>query len=264
MVAERKRAVPGLASAWLVGPTLGGNLLRAREHVRQLPDLAGWVDYGAFSPPRPVPWNDDSAHLIATTGAVFPGRRLLAPQAGYSTATVGGVSELVQAKYVVRVLLAHFEAGLRRTHIATLVDTSVDTSRYDSNFGLVRNDFSPKPAFAALARLIADNAEPGALFETRPLSVHIDDPPPTLHRLLLSSRDGTQRLVLWLEQPSDDADAVAEVTLRLPPDVAEVRSWQLPEAGPAFVRATTAGTLVVPVSDRATFFAFRSGCAAAP
>ena len=56
-----------------------------------------------------------------------------------------------------RLFLDYFLAGVPRTYLYQLVDQSPDAGRIDQerNFGLLRNDFSEKPAFRTLAKLLA-------------------------------------------------------------------------------------------------------------
>ena len=69
-------------------------------------------------------------------------------------------SEEAAAVYFPRLLLAAFGLGARRTFIYELLDEKPDPGLADlqQHFGLLRNDFSPKPAFTAIKTLIARRA----------------------------------------------------------------------------------------------------------
>ena len=109
-----------------------------------------------------------------------------------------GVSERAAAAYLPRLLLSDFEAGATRTYVYELVDERADPGATDpeQHFGLVRHDFSRKPAFAALRNTIALLADPGPSFEPSPLDVSASGDEPLGH-LLLEKRDGTYYLALW-------------------------------------------------------------------
>lgn len=96
---------------------------------------------------------------------VSGGKPLFATEAGFHTAL--GVDpasgsqppcdERTTAVYTLRTVLEHFKAGIKRTFLYELIDEYPDPSRTKPNwhFGLLRSDFSPKPAFTALKNMLA-------------------------------------------------------------------------------------------------------------
>lgn len=116
------------------------------------------------------------------------------------------VSETAQGKYIPRLLLEYFNRGFLRTYLYELFDLNPDVtlSRKESNFGLVRNDGTPKPAFTALKNLLALLADTSTLFEPSTLDLHITGALNNVHSCLLQKSNGTFYLVLWLEKSSYD------------------------------------------------------------
>jgi hypothetical protein len=81
----------------------------------------------------------------------------------------------------------------------------------ESNFGLLRNDLSPKPAYMAVQNLIAILREPGANFMPDSLDYVLTVRPvgeythtEFVHRLLLEKSNGDFYLLLWHEISDDD------------------------------------------------------------
>ena len=93
-----------------------------------------------------------------------------ATEAGFQTAARSRdgqppVSEKAGAVYLLRTFLEHFISGVRRTYAYELLDESAEPAlrKSEQHFGLLRHDFSPKPAYTALRNLLAlHGARPGA------------------------------------------------------------------------------------------------------
>jgi len=153
----------------------------------------------------------------ATTSATKP---VEATETGYHNAvtTSGGhlpASERAAGIYLPRLYLEYFRRGVRRTYAYELVSEGPDESDAEQNFGLLRSDYSDKPAMVALRNLIAlldDRPSPftwcwaltPSSFETSTgdsLSYSLLDAPPEVHHVLLQARDGAFWLALWREVP---------------------------------------------------------------
>jgi hypothetical protein len=142
-----------------------------------------------------------------------PGKPVAITEAGYTTGYpqitwgLSPVSEAAQAVYMPRLLAEHFRAGASRTFLYELLDTMSrqpdGTANWPdsdvSHFGLVREDYSPKPAFTAIQRLHALLSDPSATgFTPGSLEFEIAAPPGTdVHTQLLQKSDGTFRLLVW-------------------------------------------------------------------
>src|SRR5215208_404645 len=128
------------------------------------------------------------------------------------SATLGQppTSEEAAAVYIPRLLLTGFGAGVSRTFIYELVDVRPDPSLSDAvqHWGLLRNDFSPKPAFSAVKTLIAavrssPGPHAGGRLDWR-LNTDGDEP---VERLVLARHDGSRLIAVWRPVSVWDRDA---------------------------------------------------------
>ena len=112
-----------------------------------------------------------------------------------------------------RAFLEHYRRGVSRTYSYELLDEFPDpglTNR-ESNFGLLRNDLSKKPAFDAVANLIGILKDPGSSFAPGSLDYSLGGNVENLRQVLLQKRDGSFYLALW--RASSVWDAVTQTTL---------------------------------------------------
>jgi hypothetical protein len=168
--------------------------------LRGASDAANIHPYPGGGPPEPD--LDREAHAAARS----TGKRVVATETGYHNAQGDnrdhpGVSEAIAADYLPRVFLSAYAAGIRRTYWYELVDLTDDPRKLESNFGLLRHDFTPKPAFTALRNLVRllKVGGGGTSAPAQPLDVSISDPPQKVRRLLLRRDDGVYLLALWRE-----------------------------------------------------------------
>lgn len=178
---------------------------------------SGWMDLGNMHPyaggQSPNPFQ--VALNLQKAASVSGSKPVLATEAGFHTALAmpagdnqPPVSEDAQAVYVLRTLLEHYLMGVRRTFIYELIDEFPDPARREAerHFGLLRHDFSPKPAFVALMNLLAllSRQDPGSL---RPIRVGVAGPPNDVRQLTLQRLDGTYLAFLWRHASVWDRDA---------------------------------------------------------
>lgn len=154
-----------------------------------------------------------------------PGAPVMATETGYCTAAPrpGGttVSERAAARYLPRLLLHNFAAGIVRTFLYEFWDGGPNPAEGEHNWGLLRHDGTPKPAYHAVRRLLGALATPlpvrAAVRDRAPgrLEYALDGAPANLRNVAFRRADGSVVVALW--QP--------------------VRSWDplsardLPEAG---------------------------------
>jgi hypothetical protein len=124
-------------------------------------------------------------------------------QVGYPPGTVApydanSVSEAIAGTYMPRVPLTAWQSGIQRTYVNELVSSP------GLDYGLLRGDGTPKPAFLTLSNLLYLLSDPGPAFQVTPLSYSIFGGDSTLQHLLLQQRDGSYYLVLWLESSTSD------------------------------------------------------------
>lgn len=266
---------PALARLPVIGPSLVH-----RRNQEALGDISSLLDYGNIHPypdGRP-PEGNLSAHLARAAGNSGP-KPVIATETGFHTA-VGWrgehdpVSESAMTAYIPRLYLEYFRRGIDRTFSYELLDQETGGDRED-NFGLLRNDLSEKPAFAALRNLIAILSDAGAEFAPGRVNYALGGDTRDLHRLLLQKSDGTYYLALW--RASEAWDPVARHDLD-PPDrrvrlgfAQRVRGVAVyaphvsaaPVAAPSPARLRGGG-LALPVGERAVILRLRLGRRAAP
>jgi hypothetical protein len=143
------------------------------------------------------------------------------------------VSEIAEAKYALRTYLEYFRVGIKRTFIHEFIDEHPNPKASEQNFGLLRNDWSPKPVFNGIKNLITILADPGPAFKTTPLDYDLTGDTADVHQLLLQKRDGSYYLVLWHAVPSYNTDAkidteseAAHVTLDFHSKVSAVQAYE--------------------------------------
>ncbi len=229
---EDVKGDPALASLPVIGPSLVHN------DQAQLGDVSAWLDFGNLhsypegnGPEYRMGLNVERAEL--NSGA----KPIVATETGYTTA-VGWdpagpgenrpVSEAAMATYMPRLFFEYFSRHIARTYSYELIDQRPDPEHTDreANFGLLRNDFSKKPAFLALANTIAILEDPGPAFTPGSLDYTLSGETADLHRVLLQKRDGTFYLALW--RTLSVRDPVAKEALEAP---SEPVTLELPQPG---------------------------------
>jgi hypothetical protein len=193
-----------LRSLPVIGPSfaLGGS-------PRSIGDQHHWLDIGNIHP-----YTGGQSPTIAHTlselsrAAVTAGSKpVWATEAGFtnalhepsSTTVQPPVSETAGAVYELRTLLEHFKSGIGRTYLYELIDTEPDAAAADpeQHYGLLRSDFSPKPAFTALRNLlgfVGQGIPPRGL---RALRLDVTGDATHVRQLVLERDDGTYVIVLW-------------------------------------------------------------------
>jgi len=156
-------------------------------------------------------------------------RPMMATSVSYSSleTQAGAVSELTAAKYLMRSALAYFSRGVERFYVYELMNEQPDPAGAlpDLHRGLLRADGTRKPAFTALANLIAQLSDPGAPFQATPLTYGLEGQVAGLQQLLLQKRDGTFHLLLWQEVAS--WDPASQQALYVPEVNVELRLGKL-------------------------------------
>ena len=189
---------PALSSLPVLGPSLGNTNSDGSA-------VSGSLDYGNIHsyPNGEAPENNVS-RLLATATEMSGPKPVMATETGYHTAVnwTGDhypASEAAQATYTPRLFLEYFRRGIIRTFSYELVDEFPNPSRdeSESNFGLLRNDLSPKPAFTALRNLTTILADSSTAFTPGKLDYTVSGDDDDLHQLLLQKSDGSYYLALW-------------------------------------------------------------------
>jgi hypothetical protein len=112
-----------------------------------------------------------------------------------------GVSEAAQAKYIPRLYLDYFAAGVPYTSVYELIDEHDDRTNAEANYGLLYYDGTPKPAYTALRNLLTLLADRGPSFAPGSLSYSLAGATGAVRQSLFEKRDGRFYLVLWNDVP---------------------------------------------------------------
>ena len=245
---------PALASLTVLGPSI------VHGDQQELGDISGSLDYGNIhSYPQGNP-PDKLGSFIKNAEFNSGAKPIMATETGYHTALAWEgenppVSEAAMATYVPRLFFEYFRWGIARTFSYELLDEFPDPGgeEKESNFGLLRNDLSRKPAFEALRNTIQIVADPGPSFATDSLDytlseagVELPGPESTdLHKVLLQKRDGAFYLALWrLDSVWDPVEgepipaAPRPVEVRVEPGLEAAAEYR-PNVSPDPVWATT-------------------------
>jgi hypothetical protein len=213
------RRDPALRRLDVVGPSF----VRAASR-EEAGDLSAWMTHGNLhSYPSGEEPDRGLDGELALAARVSGDRPVVATETGYTTARApsdgrDAVPEAVAGRYVPRLYLEYFRRGIRRTFLYELVDEKPDPEGTDAeqHFGLLRSDFTPKPAFSALRgllRAVGDGAPAGGDAELAYAVEGGDD----ARSLLFARAGGGLSLVLWREPVPD---GVERVTVRLRRSVA--------------------------------------------
>ena len=202
--------------------------------------------YGRPGSPPCEAWNYGSLpYALCQVRRISGDKPIVCTEAGYISngPSARAVTPELQARYVARMLMLHLKAGIVRTFVYQLADHGSDEG---GNMGLLEADGTVKPAWRQLSALmneLNDSAGPG---QPPPLDIAFDGELANLESVLFAKRDGSYRLVLWLEVPSFDPKAVRElavapqrVTVNLPRNFHARRVMTFGDDGGASVR--TAG-----------------------
>jgi hypothetical protein len=170
-----------------------------------LPDLSPYADKanahmypGGFRP------SNEITNITTVLRTVVPSKPLIATEAGYHNAvntTMGHlpVNEQTAGLYLPRLLLDHYVRGEERVYSYELIDEFDDSAKTnpEAHFGLLRRDWSPKPAYTAMKTLLGLMGDPGPEFATQPLPLAFTGWPTDGRYLVTQKRDGSYVLLLW-------------------------------------------------------------------
>ncbi|RYG22683.1 hypothetical protein EON82_16355 [bacterium] len=200
---------PELRNLPLIGPALTQGRPQGRlttpfqTDARAVGPLADYGNVHMYDKPVPHPADSYDVRAFAYRKTPYHGLPIIATETGYPTSTdEKGVSERTQAKFILRRLFDYRVNGMVRTYIYDLIDLSTNHDDAESNFGLLRHDGSPKPAFQALAQVMEWMAQPSA---TKVRSMNISISSPKIRSAAYGLRDGIL-LVLWNPSTSTSGD----------------------------------------------------------
>ena len=197
---QASKANPATANLPVLSPALA-----FKWNYVALGDVSPYADYANAHtyPGGYKPSNEVSQITTALRGSVA-NKPVVATEAGYHNAlnTTNGhlpVPEDVAGVYIPRVLLEHYLKGEKRVYTYELIDEFDDPGKTnpEANFGLLRRDLSPKPAFTAMKNLLGLVSDPGPAFTPAALPVKVSGYPSDGKYVLTQKRNGQYVLLLW-------------------------------------------------------------------
>jgi len=131
---------------------------------------------------------------------------------------------LASSIYLPRLLLHNFGCGAQRTFIYEFMNGGRDSHDNEQNYGLVRDDGTPKPAFHSIRALMTalnDDGLPNVRVDAvRRVELSIANPPADLRQQIFTLRDGRVIVALWRACRSWDAGRGEDIAN--PPQVVSI------------------------------------------
>lgn len=197
--AKAHRSLRGLP---ILGPSFG-----TPRGPSQVGDQRSWLDVGNIHP-YTGGLSPDPRYIkaeLARAGVTAPNKPVWATEAGFHNAMraprtdQAPVSEAAGAVYMLRTFLEHFRDGIRRTYAYELLDEQPDPRgrEAEQHFGLLRHDFSRKPAYVALRNMLAVVGPEGGRPSLRPLRIDMAGRKGDVRSLVLQKADGSYVVALW-------------------------------------------------------------------
>ena len=190
----------------IYGFSVGGTRSNTSLKLRDMSPYADYANVHAYAPDgiRPA-WVLPAA--VEGWSKIAPSDPVVMTETGYYTIPGhrgwGGVSENVQAQYLLDTAFGNASRGIARTYFYDLIDDGNDPNERENHFGMFRFDGSAKPvatAFHNLSTILADDSAAAASFATRPVSYSVQGLPFTGSSMLLEKADGTHLVAVWNEE----------------------------------------------------------------
>lgn len=206
---NRFKSDPITADIPILVPALALRAADMTPDHNALGDLSAYVDFGNSHPyPGGGKPMTNLLNEMTLSQINVGSKPMVVTETGYHNAlsTTNGhnpASEAATALYLPRLYLEYFSKGVVRTYWFDLLDNFTEAEAaakgypdIEAHFGLVRYDFSDKPAYNALKNLISIMKDPGARFVPTPVSYTISGSA-DVKSLLFQRRDGKYQLAIW-------------------------------------------------------------------
>ena len=257
------RSDPATQSIPIIAPSLAG--ANSRSSHQLLSPLRPLVDFGNTHdyPGKDSYQRDSTTNRMLRNSFLVAGLRpLVATETGFSNGTTDAryppVNEQQAASLIPRLYLDHFRCGVYRTFMYELMDEHPG-SAFESGFGLVRNDGSPKPSFDAVRELISVLSANGTLTSLGRVRFTLGGVDGTTRTLLLQRADGTYALVVWRQETAGSvskprADVARTLTLSFATPARSLRVLTLLQGWSVDRGPTATTTLVVGAQPQVVLF----------
>jgi hypothetical protein len=266
---QAMKSDPRTVGVPVIGPSFGKTYWDG-THPFAPGSLADNCDYGNMHPyPRGNPYTDKFAYggidqyynnsdfpsntldspwdvNFETYRPPFGDRPMMVTESGYSTYRLG-VNERVQSRYTLRLYLEYLRLGIERTYLYELVDPFADSLKVDRerNFGLLRRDLTPKPAYFAVKNFLgllkkdATSAAPVAFTPVISVTPSPGYDPAQVHHVVISKGGGNYLIALWHEVSANDTSGLDLLPPKPPVEVSHPAITVRVDAGRA-VRSISA------------------------
>ncbi|KAM3098322.1 PA14 domain-containing protein [Phormidesmis sp. 146-35] len=194
--------------------------------LKSVVDMGNMHSYaGGNLPAQDLDWR-----WISHTKQVSEDEPIVVTETGWHTAindtqaSQKGVSEQVAAKYVPRLFLEYFNRGIQRTFLYELMDERPQPDQ-ENNFGLIRSDGTPKPAFYSLKNLMSLLNDAQGSKASGGLNYSLAGNTQNVRHTLLQKSSGEFYLVLWSDVVSADTAVNQSVTLNLSSPIKQAATY---------------------------------------
>jgi hypothetical protein len=211
------KADPALAAL----PVLAPSIANPNEYAN-FPDLAAYADSGnVHSYPGTGAPTNGLANWLNASSQMVGAKPTWSTETGYHehptlNTNPFDISPTAAGKYLPRLLMDYYRAGVPRTFLYELVDDNADptNSNAENNLGVYKSDFTPKPAAIAIKNLITLLSDPGSSFTPSSLdfTLTLTGGNANLHQVLLQKRNGTFWLALWQDVSVFDKSTNTDLT----------------------------------------------------
>jgi hypothetical protein len=218
---------PGTSSVSVIAPSLAmpenSSALGALTDSADIGNLHSYA--GGNAPTTDYDWR-----WLPSARAVTSDLPIIVTETGWhnavndSSASQKGVSERVAAKYITRQYFENFNLGIQRTFIYELMDER-PTGEQEDNFGLIRYDGTPKPAFYAIKNLTTLLKDTLGSTVSGKLDFSMSGNTENVRHTLLQKSNGEFFLALWLNTPSTDTTVSQSVTLNFSSAIARAETY---------------------------------------
>ena len=227
---QAMRADPMAKQVAIVGPTLDPSpyLINAATHkpwdlwdISPIPNFNDWVAWANVHI-YDLPWDESSLgkkdrnwfasrlfkHNIDAYRGI-PLQKFYMTETGFTTSAnvlkySRAVTAETQARLVPLQILRYLEQGFKRVYLYQLMDRGIDSNDSEQNFGIVKLDWSPKPAFVALKRMMALLQDESSPFALKPLDFKLVSENKNIRHILIQKRNGDYFLAVFVTAPEAD------------------------------------------------------------
>ncbi len=228
---KRIKEDPEIGDKPVIAPSIWRRLV---PDYKAVGDLTGHVDRGClhnYTGGRLPSYDLDKR--IQDAKILTPNNRIWVTEYGYRTADKHAVSEATKAKYLPRFAAEFFiRPDVERAFNYQIIDEWPISKQPDKAWGLLRNDFSKRPAYHAMKNTLALLDDKDGDFTPGTLDYDLGGDLKDVHSFLVQKKNGVFYLVLWQEVASYDPGARKElnpaprlVKLTFNTPVAEVRTY---------------------------------------